>query len=734
MGDKMSVGFMASAMGVLSAMGVMGVLSAAGAEGRGLFVDYRYAPDGNVSTPAFPDDRCKTLVGPRGQLLYDCRRGAKLFNYANGCGFRTVIHMLADEDQRFLSQRLHSARVPVPVTLSSLCGMEVRQEVYSTAGALREGKRLAHPLQSDREDILLTAVKNTTSARRTISPVIVVNAADKVEVRGREIAVGGKHFGFSLPAARVRRNLAPSKTVVELAPVTLAPGEERLLAGVYDNGMKSGLSAALAADPGKFLDGLPGICGQVVAFWERGSGLPYGRIRVPDREIQNLTDASIRGIWQAREIVDGGIRFQVGPTCYRGLWIADGAFLTEAAALLGRGRDARGCIAHILSLQRGDGRFDTKTVHTFHKENGIVLWTAVRHARLTQDKEWLRSVWPALSKTAAYIRALRRRSFENKFPQDDGLIPPGYIDGGLAGGVDKPEYSNTLWCLAGLKSMIAAAKWIGAEEDAGKWQAEYDDFFGAFRKAACRDLAKDGFGNRYLNNMMLPRHRGLPQRAQWAFCQSVYPGQIFAADDPIAVGTMNMLHTTLQEGMVMGTGWVADGIWSYFASFYGHACLWTGEPGRAAAALYAFANHASPLYAWREEQNPRDLQRHLHGDMPHNWASAEFIRLVVHLLQIDRGRDLHLLEGMPREWLKAGMLTSLRGVATPFGPLSFSVRVGPDGRTAQMEIEPLEDKSCRGLVVHTGGWGTVNGSDAARLEPGRRNRLTITMDASGPGE
>lgn len=33
-------------------------------------VDYRYAPDWHVTTPAFPDDTCKTLVGPVGFNFY----------------------------------------------------------------------------------------------------------------------------------------------------------------------------------------------------------------------------------------------------------------------------------------------------------------------------------------------------------------------------------------------------------------------------------------------------------------------------------------------------------------------------------------------------------------------------------------------------------------------------------------------------------------------------------------
>ena len=73
------------------------------------------------------------------------------------------------------------------------------------------------------------------------------------------------------------------------------------------------------------------------AYWEKAP-LPFGRVQVPDAGIQALVDSSIRNIWQAREIKKGLPAFQVGPTCYRGLWIVDGAFLLEAAAMLGAGQ------------------------------------------------------------------------------------------------------------------------------------------------------------------------------------------------------------------------------------------------------------------------------------------------------------------------------------------------------------------------------------------------------------
>ena len=41
--------------------------------------------------------------------------------------------------------------------------------------------------------------------------------------------------------------------------------------------------------------------------------------------------------------------------------------------------------------------------------------------------------------------------------------------------------------------------------------------------------------------------------------------------------------------------------------------------------------------------------------MPHNWASAEFIRLIRHLMILERGKKLCLLEGLPQSWTGAGM-------------------------------------------------------------------------------
>ena len=557
-----------------------------------------------------------------------------------------------------------------------------------------------HPGGPARNDLILVRVTNHGTAARTLQPRLVVDTTlsfafqpgtQRVTINDHETVTASLKMTALAEEKQSRRT-------IQLAALTVPAGQSATFFALYSGG------GAIVTQPGTVEQALASR-DRAVAYWEKAP-LPFGRVQVPDAGIQALVDSSIRNIWQAREIKQGLPVFQVGPTCYRGLWIVDGAFLLESAAIVGAGREARGSITYTLSQQKPNGAFEVLSPQ-YYKENGIVLWTCVRHALLTQDKAWLESVWPKLEGAAGYIKVLRRRSLEDASPLDDGLNPPGEIDGGLSGagtGFKRPEFSNVHWNLLGLRAFIQAAHWLGKEDSAALWQKEYDNLYTTFRKAAARDTFKDSQGNAYVPIFMANEGKELPQRAQWTFCHAVYPGQIFAQDDPLVASTMAMLAATEREGMVYGTGWDAAGIWNYFASFYGHAWLWQGNGHKAAQILYAFANHAAPTGVWREEQSLLGEKFRKVGDMPHNWASAEFIRLTVHLLALDRGDELHLLEGFPTEWAGPGMITRLTGVATPFGPLDLTAQADKDGKTATVTVRPLA-ANCKAVIVHLPGGG-----------------------------
>lgn len=553
-----------------------------------------------------------------------------------------------------------------------------------------------------RHDVMIVRLRNTGTSAVTVRPIVTIEDQYPVyaDQDGRQTHIGPSIvLSAAAPAEIVEED--KNRWLARFDAVTLQPGQERRLA--------FGLALGSGARPApQSLEEATTLRAAAESFWQKAD-LPYGRIEVPDAGVQALLDSSIRNIYQAREIKKGLPSFQVGPTCYRGLWIVDGSFLLEAVTFLGRADEVRNGIRHMLSFQRDDGTFMLIDGHW--KETGIVLWAVTRHARLTNDPLWLQEVWPKVEHGFQAIEHLRATAATDASAPNYRLIPPGMSDGGLGGKFC--EYTNVYWNLVGMHAAVEAAQWLRQRSPSGgrlasakldQWQRAYDDFLQTFRRAADRDARLDAHGNRYVPIRMSDGEDVAPQRAQWAFLHALFPGKLFAADDPLVRGNMAMLKAVEREGLVYGTGWIADGIWNYFGSFYAHAWLWTGDGAKAAELLYAFANHASPLLAWREEQALHGQPERICGDMPHNWASAEFIRLVRDLLVLERGEQLHLLEGLPAAWLKPGATIALHDVLTEFGPFSMELRVAGDGRTATLKTSAPTRNPPNRFVLHLGAW------------------------------
>ena len=87
-----------------------------------------------------------------------------------------------------------------------------------------------------------------------------------------------------------------------------------------------------------------------------------------------------------------------------------------------------------------------------------------------------------------------------------------------------------------------------------------------------------------------------------------------------------------------------------------------------------------PQYCWREEQPLQEalLGSYL-GDMPHNWASAECIRYMRHILALEDGPHLRLLAGITWDQLAPGQPYRLAGTPTRFGQVD-------------VDLEPLDGK------------------------------------------
>ena len=411
------------------------------------------------------------------------------------------------------------------------------------------------------------------------------------------------------------------------------------------------------------------------------------RFNIPDIQIQEMIESCARNILQAREIHDNNTVFQVGPTIYRGLWTIDGHFLLQAAHIMGRQKEAfeQGLTAILRRIQP-NGSVEIIPQHL--KETGIAMATIVRQCELMGDNERLIELWPTILRALDYLRLLREQaqSLGSSYP---GIFPPAIIDGGIEG--PHPDYTTPSWALIGLKYARNAGKRLNLPrtEDIA---AFHDEIYQAFLSCAERDIAKTAAGIPYIPMIMEHRDYNHPQSATWAFAHAIYPGEIFTPDHDYVKNLLALLDSVDDEqGIPKETGWIHDqGIWGYSSMFYAQVWLYAGRGDKAIDYLYAFANHAAPSRVWREEQSlTASHSAEYCGDMPHNWGSAEFIRLVRNAIIMERQGNIELLVGLPAEWLpEEGKELCIEDSPTRYGLVTLQLRVVDGGYELEYRRRP----------------------------------------------
>jgi len=325
------------------------------------------------------------------------------------------------------------------------------------------------------------------------------------------------------------------------------------------------------------------------------------------------------------------------------------------------------------------------------KDTAIAMFTLVRQCELKQDWTFFRDLESNVVRALDFLISLRDQARSGPSTNGRyGLLAPGFADGGM-GGV-RSEFTNTVWTLAALRAVADAADQLKMSSLA-RAAPFFHELSAAFQQMAKKEMVRHPAGFEYLPMIAHDDpsfadpdrwNRPRPQTAQWALSHAIYPGGVFAKDDPIVRGQIALLQSCTEEDVPTETGWLwHDSLWTYNASFAAHVYLWAGLGDWAHRTFTGFLNHASPLYCWREEQ---PLQRALAGqdwgDMPHNWASAECVRYLRHMLALEDGKSLRLLNGITPAELTPSAHYNLRNSPTRFGRI-------------HLELEPLDTHGWR---------------------------------------
>ncbi|HVB29194.1 MAG TPA: hypothetical protein VNG91_05215 [Terriglobia bacterium] len=673
---------------------------AAEAQDQLTVIDFRYSPLSWQTAYCFPDDHDKSLIGELGELRYGHPGRGKPIDY-----FPEVVEfsLLGMEADKVASQQLEAPGVPIVHTRID------RPEAYIELTTFATNE----PAEG-RVDNVIMEVWPRTQKELHATPVLKIRTGRELKITSaaNTTAVyfgeepGSLFLAINSPSGNGQTG-AGRRLVLKTG---VSSGDRPLTCFFRFPQQGQGLE--------KLAEGLQRpeqLLASARGYWQAWS--PYGgnvSWHMPDRYGQFLV-ACARNIQQAREVRDGKLTFQVGPTVYRGLWIVDGNFILEAARYLGYDADAQQGLETEWSHQEPEGGIFASAGREHWKDTGIAMFTLVRQAELSQDWSYFRKMKPNVLRAVNFLKNLRDQgkngdSANGKY----GLLPPGFGDGGLGGIQD--EFTNTIWVLAGLRAVTQAAdrlKLSGFESTAEFYRELRSSFFAAAQKEMRR--YKTGF--RYLPMLMkedpawsLPNKwdRPRPQAGQWALSHAIYPGLVFDKQDPIVQGHIALMQACTKEDVPAETGWLHhEGLWTYNAPFVAHVYLWAGLTDWGRIAFNGFLNHASPLCCWREEQPLRgSLVAGYVGDMPHNWASAECVLYLRHMLALEDDKDLRLLAGIGEFDLIGQAPYTLEESPTRFG------RVG-------MTLEPL-DRSRGWQLKFERGTGPTPASIQLPLNLGRR--------------
>jgi hypothetical protein len=632
-------------------------------------VDFRYAPADYQSTLCFPDDPAKTLIGKRGDLRYDFPHD----QFAAIHQFGTIVEFTLSGMARgtWAGQTMEAPGAPIVHTRFEWPTATVELIAFCTR---RE--------EEGRVDNVLMEIR-ARDADVTATPLVRLRSCDKFQVKPTPEGITSVTRGEDAAAWMI---CIPQNNAARDVSWLAEEGGYRL---TLEHG------AASRTQPLRYLFRFPqsgadgrvdvsaspdALLAEVRTWWAKWQAYNAPVAWSIPGAYGDFLTACARNIQQAREVKNGRLVFEVGPTVYRGLWIVDGNFLLEAARYLGFDDAADQGLLSEWNQQVPTGQIIASGGKEHWKDTAIAMFTLVRACELKQDWSLLRRLAPNVGHAIEFLIQLRDDARKGDSPNGRyGLLAPGFPDGGI-GGICY-DFTNTLWALAGLRAVARANEKLNMAE-LSRAGGFYRELRSSFDTAARAEMVEDARGFAYLPMLMRddPQmhadewDRPRPQSAQWALSHTICPGEVFAKDDPIVRGHIALMQACTQEDIPAETGWLHhEGVWNYNAAFAAEVYLWAGMREWAQRTFTGYLNHASPLRAWREEQPLQHaLVGDLWGDMPHNWASAECIRYLRHRLVLEDGESLRLLEGVMPSDLGERRVFSLAGSPTRFGRVALS--------------------------------------------------------------
>lgn len=455
------------------------------------------------------------------------------------------------------------------------------------------------------------------------------------------------------------------------------------------------------------------------------------------QHMRDTLRASLAHMLMTRE----GASLQPGTRSYRRSWIRDGAMMSEALLRLGQPHIAEEYLRWYAPYQFDNGKVpccvDRRGADPVpeNDSHGQLIFLAAELYRYMRDRTALAAVWPRLDAAARYMETLRQseRTADNQAPARRafyGLMPASISHEGYS---EKPMHSywDDFWAMRGYKDAVDMAAALGKTGRAGELAVQRDEFRHDLYASLAASTALHGID-------YLPGAAELGDFDPTSSTIALTPG---GEQQHIPAALLNATY---------------EKYWDFFRARRDGSKAWEdytpyelrnvsafirlGWRERAAELLdYFYADQRPrPWLQWAEVVG-RDLrQPRFLGDMPHGWISSDYIRAALDSFAYERESDQALLlgEGVPVVWLGAGSSNTdgagkahpgvgLRGLRTPYGPLSYTL-AAQDG-VLTLRVDTLERMPAGG-IVYTWPWRSAPGAARVNGRPvaWQGRQITIT--------
>ena len=644
-------------------------------------ITLKYAPRNWQSTYCFPDDETKSLVGRTGELL--CGHPGK-GQPVDAFGAVVAFGTAGGQSPTFLGQNLATAAVPIITTVLGWKGFNQTLVTFAT-----------NQQDEGRIDNVLCTFEPAGGGEAACTPEIVIRTRLSLtaEVVDDSAAAGGKITRVSETAGADH----PYMIIDAAARLEPVEGGVRLVFSESTLSKKDVRKIFVRMPLEK--QGMEKIRGRLKetdrllsatrAFWEGWKPFVSPVDWNLPADHQQFLVASARNIAQARIMRKERPVYQLGPTVSRDFWILGGHFVLEAEHYLGKEKEATDGLRMMWDLQNSDGSFTSAAGPDHLKDTTVAIYSLLRHVELTDDWDMLNEFYPEAWRAVTYLGKMRESAFNDGTPNGIyGILPEGYTDTGIAG--KSAELTNTLWALIVLPALYEVARkyMFDRRKDIADLNVALLRNFNLLKEKESLQY-KGGFS--YLPMIFKddpswknsdPARRPKPQTAQIFLTQAIYPGNLWSRDNDIVKGHVSLMNSILKEDVPAETGSLTENaVWNCHAPVLANLLLWLGRADEARKIFTAFLNHASPLFAWREEQSiiSTQVERYA-GDMPDGWASAECIRFLRHMLVLEDAKDLRLLHGLHKNDVLAAHLVGVSSTPTKWGRVSLTVEPAPNRR------------------------------------------------------